>query len=180
MACGLPREWQAETAFFRSLAGCVIGGCKINAGHSAQTAGLRDRPERSEKTRQSRKKPLPRLAIEILQQQYVHSGYLRLAFPSNTTRERPISENTMNQALRRMGFRQNEATSHGFRATASTLLNESGLWNADAIKAEIARVSGNEVRRAYHRAEYWDERVKMADWWAAQIMGRWSHKCLFG
>jgi integrase len=86
----------------------------------------------------------------------------------------------MNQALRRMGFGQNEATSHGFRATASTLLNESGLWNADAIEAELTHVSGNEVRRAYHRAAYWDERVKMADWWAAQIMGRWSHKSLLG
>jgi integrase len=75
-------------------------------------------------------------------------------FPSSTSVERPISENTLNQALRRMGFEKHQATSHGFRATASTLLNECGLWNADAIEAELAHVSGNGVRRAYHRGLY--------------------------
>lgn len=75
----------------------------------------------------------------------------------------------MNTALRRMGFGQDEMTSHGFRATASTLLNESGLWNPDAIEAELAHVGADEVRRAYHRAAYWDERVKMSDWWADHI-----------
>ena len=60
-------------------------------------------------------------------------------------------------------------TSHGFRASASTLLNKAELWNADAIEAELGNMGADEVRRAYHRAVYWEERVKMAEWWAAQI-----------
>lgn len=75
----------------------------------------------------------------------------------------------MNQALRRMGFEKHEMTSHGFRASASSLLNESGKWSADAIEAELAHVGDNQVRRAYHRALYWDERVKMSKWWAKSI-----------
>lgn len=80
-----------------------------------------------------------------------------------------MSENTLNSALRRMGFSGGEASAHGFRATASTLLNESGKWLPDAIEAELAHVGADEVRRAYHRATYWEERVKMSDWWAGEI-----------
>lgn len=119
--------------------------------------------------RRPHKKPLPPLAVSILQAQRNHTGNLRLVFPSSTSTDRPISENTMNLALRRMGFGKSEATSHGFRATASTLLNESGIWSADAIEAELAHMSGNAVRRAYHRASYWDERIKMAGWWSERI-----------
>lgn len=126
-------------------------------------------PEERAKMRRSHKKPLAPMAIDILREQNRRAGNMRLVFPSSTSIERPISENTMNLALRRMGFGKHEATSHGFRATASTLLNESGLWNADAIEAELAHVSGNEVRRAYHRAAYWDERIRMAAWWAERI-----------
>jgi integrase len=76
----------------------------------------------------------------------------------------------MNAALRRMGFTKEEMTSHGFRATASTLLNESGKWNPDAIEAELGHVGADEVRRAYHRAAYWDERIKMAEWWSCEVL----------
>ncbi|MCQ2005688.1 tyrosine-type recombinase/integrase [Rhizobium sp. NRK18] len=126
-------------------------------------------PEERAKMRRVHRKPLPPMAIDILREQQRHTGNLRLVFPASTSLERPISENTLNQALRRMGFEKHEATSHGFRATASTLLNESGLWNADAIEAELAHVSGNGVRRAYHRGAYWEERVRMAEWWAERI-----------
>jgi integrase len=81
-----------------------------------------------------------------------------------------MSENTMNTALRRMGFSKTEATSHGFRSSASSLLNESGLWNPDAIEAELAHIGADEVRKAYHRALYWEERVRMCDWWATQVL----------
>ena len=77
----------------------------------------------------------------------------------------------MNQSLRRMGYEKGVHTSHGFRASASSLLNESGLWNYDAIEAELAHVGSDQVRRAYHRSRYWEERVKMADWWADRIRG---------
>jgi integrase len=77
-----------------------------------------------------------------------------------------MSENTLNAALRRMGFKNDDMTSHGFRASASSMLNESGLWNADAIERQLAHVDGDTVRRAYARAEFWDERVQMMSWWA--------------
>lgn len=126
-------------------------------------------PAQRSKMRRAHQKPLSGMAIEALRELQLHTGNRRLAFPSTQSAERPLSENTMNLALRRMGFGKDQATSHGFRATASTLLNESGLWPADAIEAELGHVSGDEVRRAYHRALYWENRVKMADWWADEI-----------
>ena len=77
-----------------------------------------------------------------------------------------MSENTLNAALRRMGFKNDDITSDGFRASASSMLNESGIWNAYAIERQLAHVDGDSVRRAYARAEFWDERVKMMAWWA--------------
>ncbi|QDY99451.1 integrase arm-type DNA-binding domain-containing protein [Nitratireductor mangrovi] len=127
-------------------------------------------PESRSKMRRPHCKPLPAPALEVLRGLKEHTGTRRLAFPSIQSPERPLSENTMNAALRRMGFSQTEATSHGFRATASTLLNESGMWSPDAIEAELGHVGADEVRRAYHRARYWEERVKMAEWWGAAIL----------
>ena len=119
--------------------------------------------------RREHRKPLSPLAIEVLRELQLHTGNRRLAFPSMQSADRPLSENTMNTALRRLGYSQQEATSHGFRATASTLLNESGLWAADAIEAELGHGDPDEVRRTYHRALYWDERVRMAEWWATSV-----------
>lgn len=121
------------------------------------------------KMRREHKKPLPALAIEILRDLRNHTGNRRLAFPSMQSPERPLSENTLNAALRRLGYAQSEMTSHGFRATASTLLNESGKWLPDAIEAELGHLGADEVRRAYHRALYWETRSEMSAWWAAQI-----------
>jgi integrase len=133
-------------------------------------------PAERTKMRRIHRKPLSGLAIEALRELQRHAGNRRLAFPSTHSAERPLSENTMNLALRRMGFGKDQATSHGFRATASTLLNESGLWSADAIEAELGHISGDEVRRAYHRALYWEDRAKMADWWATQIIDTVARK----
>ncbi len=121
------------------------------------------------KMRREHRKPLPSQAVAILRHLHKLTGDGRLVFPSIKSRLRPISENTLNGALRRLGFTADEVTAHGFRATASTLLNESGKWSADAIEAELAHVGADEVRRAYHRAQYWDERLKMAAWWADEI-----------
>lgn len=77
---------------------------------------------------------------------------------------RPISDNTLNVALRRMGFEYEEMTSNGFRAMAGTLLNESGLWHSDAIERALADGERDRVRAAYHRGAHWDERVRMAQW----------------
>jgi len=80
-----------------------------------------------------------------------------------------MSENTLNAALRRMGYSGNEMTAHGFRASFSTLANENGLWHPDAIERALAHVEKNEVRRAYARGEHWEERIRLADWWADSL-----------
>ena len=127
-------------------------------------------PASRTKMRRPHVKPLSAAAIEIFNQLRTETGSNYRVFPSTIARDKPISENTLNQALRRMGFDKGEHTSHGFRASASSLLNESGLWSADAIEAELAHVGADQVRRVYHRALYWDERVKMANWWASKVM----------
>ncbi|TIX83670.1 MAG: DUF4102 domain-containing protein [Mesorhizobium sp.] len=126
-------------------------------------------PAARTKMRREHRKSLPAQAVEILRELSALTGHGRLAFPSVQSTLRPLSENTLNAALRRLGFTKGEVTAHGFRASASTLLNESGLWSADAIEAELAHVGADEVRRAYHRALYWDDRVKMAAWWADEL-----------
>lgn len=127
-------------------------------------------PASRTKMRREHRKPLSAEAAAILKDLRQLTGHRALAFPSLQSAFRPMSENTLNGAIRRMGFKATEATSHGFRATASSLLNESGLWHADAIEAELGHAGKDEVRRAYHRATYWDERVKMAEWWADQVL----------
>jgi integrase len=126
-------------------------------------------PARRTKMRREHRKPLPAAAVSLLRELHAITGRGQLALPALHTTRRPLSENTMNAALRRVGITKDEATSHGFRATASTLLNESGLWLADAVEAELGHVGADEVRKAYHRAIYWDERVRMAEWWATEV-----------
>lgn len=78
-----------------------------------------------------------------------------------------MSENTLNAALRRLGCSKDEVTAHGFRTTASTLLNEMGRWNRDAIERQLAHQEQDEIRNAYmHAAEFWAERVEMMQAWA--------------
>lgn len=113
--------------------------------------------------------PLSRQAVAILKDLHVITGSGRLAFPSVRTNRTPMSENTLNAALRRLGYGKEEMSSHGFRSSASTLLNESGMWNSDAIERQLAHVENNEIRRAYARGEYWEERVRMMDWWADHL-----------
>ena len=126
-------------------------------------------PAARTKMRRVHIKPLSRVAVEVLQQQRQYVGGDGYVFPSELSKGKPISENTLNGALRRMGFSKDEMTAHGFRASASSLLNESGQFNSDAIEAELAHVGADQVRKAYHRATYWDERVKMAEWWCAEV-----------
>ncbi|WP_411817366.1 tyrosine-type recombinase/integrase [Hyphococcus sp. DH-69] len=127
-------------------------------------------PAERMKMRRKHIKPLPTQAVELLRELREINFDTELVFPSTLRNGKPISENTMNTALRRMGFTQDECTSHGFRASASSLLNESGKWSPDAIEAELAHRGSDEVRRAYHRSSYWDERVKMCQWWADRLL----------
>jgi integrase len=80
-----------------------------------------------------------------------------------------MSENTVNAALRRLGFSGDEMTAHGFRAMASTLLNESGKWHPDAIERALAHKDNDSIRAAYHRGAHWKERVEMAQWWSDHL-----------
>jgi len=109
--------------------------------------------------------PLSKQAVAILKQLQAATGPTGYAFPSIRTRTRPMSENTLNAALRRLGYTSGEMTAHGFRAMASTLLNESGKWNPDAIERALAHGDSDKVRAAYHRGAHWQERVQMAQWW---------------
>ena len=126
-------------------------------------------PAERMKMRRAHVKPLPSTAIEILKELRTLNPDSDLVFPSALSKGKPISDATMNTALRRMGFTKEEHTPHGFRASASSLLNESSKWNEDAVEAELAHVGADQVRRAYHRATYWNERVKMANWWADRL-----------
>jgi integrase len=110
--------------------------------------------------------PLSTRAVAILKEAQQLTGSGRLVFPSVRTPLRPMSENTLNAALRRMGYGSDEMTSHGFRSTASTLLNESGKWTPDAIERALAHGDADTVRAAYHRGAHWQERVQMAQWWS--------------
>ena len=110
--------------------------------------------------------PLSRQSLGILREAKEITGHGRYVFPAMTTPRRPLSENTLNQALRRLGFSKDQMTSHGFRTTASTLLNESGEWHPDAIERGLAHRDGSAVRGAYHRGAHWEERVRMAQWWS--------------
>lgn len=113
--------------------------------------------------------PLAPQAIAILAELKELVGSSRFLTPCLRTPDRPMSENTLNAALRRLGYSKQEATAHGFRATASTLLNESGLWHADAIERQLAHAEDDDVRRAYARGAHWDERVRMMRWWADRL-----------
>ena len=123
-------------------------------------------PAKRMKMRREHACPLPRQASEILEDLRRISGNSAFVFPGLRSARRPISENTMNAALRRLGFAKTEMSSHGFRASASTLLNESGKFSADAIERALAHQDADAVRRAYARGAHWAERVKMANWWA--------------
>jgi integrase len=121
------------------------------------------------KMRRDHRVPLPDQAIRLLEELHALTGSGEYLLPSLRSVSRPMSENTMNGALRRLGFSGEEVTAHGFRATFSTLANESGLWNPDAIERALAHVEGNAARRAYARGEHWEERVKLAAWWAGYL-----------
>jgi integrase len=123
-------------------------------------------PGEKMKMKRPHRVPLAPRAIVVLRELQTISGHGKFLFPSVRSSARCMSENTINAALRRMGFTKDEMTGHGFRAVASTLLNESGKWNADAIEAQLAHVENDAVRRAYHRADYWSERVSMMNFWA--------------
>lgn len=123
-------------------------------------------PADKTKMRKPHHVPLSRQSVELVEQIRSITAPWSYIFPSLWSRKRPMSDNTLNAALRRMGYASSEMTAHGFRAMASTLLNESGKWSYDAIERALAHGDNNRVRAAYHRGAHWEERVAMAQWWS--------------
>lgn len=110
--------------------------------------------------------PLSSQAVAVLRDLYPLTGHGHYVFPSVRTAARPISENTINAALRALGYDSGEMTGHGFRSMAATRLNEMG-WRADAIERQLAHAESNKVRDAYtSAAQYLEERTKMMQAWA--------------
>jgi integrase len=128
-------------------------------------------PAEKMKGRQEHVVPLSTQAVRLFRDAQALTGERKYVFPSIRTAAKPMSENTVNAALRRLGFTGDEMTAHGFRAMASTLLNESGKWSADAIERALAHKDKDSVRAAYHRGKHWQERVEMAQWWADYLDG---------
>ena len=121
-------------------------------------------PAERMKMRRPHDVPLSRQALAVLEGIWDMSRH-ELILPSLRSPLKPLSENAMNSALRRMGYTKDEVTAHGFRSSASTILNERG-FNPQVIEAALAHQDENEVRRTYNRAQYWPERVKLLQAWA--------------
>lgn len=114
--------------------------------------------------------PLSTQAIGILRELQPLTGRGRYVFPGARTNGRPMSENTVNAALRRLGYASEQMTGHGFRSMASTLLNEQG-WHRDAIERQLAHAERDTVRAAYNYAEHLPERRRMMQAWADFLDG---------
>ena len=127
-------------------------------------------PAERMKMREAHIVPLAKQAVAILREMQPLTGSGRLVFPSLRTNTRPISEGTLNAALRRVGFSKEEMTGHGFRTMAPTLLNEQG-WHPDLIELQLAHAERNKVRAAYNRAQRLDERRKMMQAYADYLDG---------
>jgi len=122
------------------------------------------------KMRQQHLVPLARQAVALLRDIQPLTGRGRYVFPSPRSADRPLSDNAITAALRRMGYTGDQMSWHGFRAMASTLLNELG-FSPDIIELQLAHQERNEVRAAYNRAQRLDERRKMMQAWADYLDG---------
>lgn len=129
-------------------------------------------PAERMKMRAEHRVPLSRQALEVLKAAQALSGGRDLVFPSPyyQGKDQPLSENTFNSALARMGYK-GYATAHGFRALFSTVANERGM-NPDVIERQLAHKERNEIRAAYHRSTYMQDRARLMQWWADYLDGR--------
>jgi integrase len=114
--------------------------------------------------------PLSTQAVALLRELHPLTGPGKYVFPSIRDRKNPMSENTINAALRRLNYGSDQMTAHGFRSMASTLLNEAG-WNRDAIERQLAHGERDKVRAAYNAAEHLPERRRMMQAWADFLDG---------
>jgi integrase len=125
-------------------------------------------PARKMKVRETHLVPLASQAVDLLKALHSITGGGAYCFPSLRTGKRCMSENTVNAALRRLGYRSEQVCGHGFRTTATTMLSELG-WSVPVIERQMAHAERNKVRAAYSRAEYVEERRKMMQAWADHL-----------
>jgi len=125
-------------------------------------------PAERMKMRKTHHVPLSRQVVSILKEMQQYSGPEGYVFPQLYNRKKPMSENTLLYFSNRLGY-AGRNTIHGFRALASTVLNESRKWHPDVIERQLAHQESNKVRSAYNRAEHLDERRKMMNWWSDYI-----------
>ena len=125
-------------------------------------------PAARTKTRKAHLVPLSTQAVTLLTELKPVTGRGKYVFPSNRTTARPMSDNTLNAALRRLGYTHTEMTAHGFRSLASTRLNEMG-YRPDVIERQLAHVEKDNVRAAYNRAEHLEDRRRMMQEWADHL-----------
>lgn len=109
--------------------------------------------------------PLSEQALNLVKRNWIDVEGVELIFPSLNSNRKWLSENAFNSAIRRMGYSKEEVTAHGFRSTASTILNNRG-FDGDVIEAALAHQDKNAIRRTYNRATYWDQRVQLMNDWA--------------
>lgn len=128
-------------------------------------AGLWTIPEEKMKMRVEHRVPLSHQAVEVLRGIQPFTGTGRYVFPSPRGKNRPLSENGVNTAIRNMGYGKDQMTAHGFRAMASTLLNELG-HQPDVIEAQLAHKGADKIRAIYNRAQYMEARKKLMQAWA--------------
>ena len=110
--------------------------------------------------------PLSTQSVAIMSELHPLTGSGRYVFPGIRSTTNPMSDNTVNAALRRLGYSKDQMTGHGFRSMASTILNEQGCWHPDAIERQLAHVERNNIRAAYNYAEHLEERKRMMQTWA--------------
>jgi integrase len=122
-------------------------------------------PAERTKMRREHVVPLSDQAITLVEDNWPHIDGVELLFPSLNSNRKRLSENAFNSAIRRMGYSKEEVTAHGFRATASTILNNRG-FDPDVIEVALAHQDRNAIRRTYNRATYWDQRVELMQVWA--------------
>lgn len=160
--------WPTITAALRFLAlTCVRPGEVRGAVRAEFDLGkaIWRIPAARMKMREPHEVPLSRQALAVLEDIWPLSEGGALVFPSIRSIQRPLSENALNAALRRMGYTKDEVTSHGFRVTASTILNQRG-YDPDVVEAVLAHQDRNTIRRTYNRATYFEQRLTLMQEWA--------------
>jgi len=114
--------------------------------------------------------PLAKQVLAVLKELHPLTGGGKYVFPSIRNNSRPMSENTVNVSLRRLGYTKEEICAHGFRGMASTILHEQG-WSSDVIERQLAHKEGNAIKAAYNHARHLPERVKLMQHWADYLDG---------